>query len=364
MKKILIDARESGTTTGRYIDKLIENLMKVNISEYRFNLLTKPGRSGFLKDKIPNSFIVLSDVKEFSIDEQTKLNKQIIKTGADLVHFGMAQQPIRYKGDAITTIHDLTTLRFNNPDKNYLVFKFKQYVYGKVIKIAVNKSKYVITPSEYVKKDLINYTGVSGNKIKVTHEAADFIESDAKQFSKLVNKDFIMYIGRPTPHKNLKRLIEVHQLLLKDNPELYLSLSGKIDNNYLRIKKWVNKKKFNKIIFTDFLEDSELKWMYQNTRAYVFPSLSEGFGLPGLEAMAHGAPVVSSDATCLPEIYGDAASYFNPLDVSNMYEKINKVINDEELRENLIKKGYVQSKKYSWEKMARETLDIYKMALK
>jgi len=364
MPKVLIDARESGSTTGRYIDKLIENLMRVNISEYRFNLLTKPDRSGFLKDKIPNSFIVLSDVKEFSIDEQTKLNKQIIKTGADLVHFGMAQQPIRYKGDAITTIHDLTTLRFNNPDKNYLVFKFKQYVYGKVIKIAVNKSKYVITPSEYVKKDLINYTGVSGNKIKVTHEAADFIESDAKQFSKLVNKDFIMYIGRPTPHKNLKRLIEAHQLLLNNNPELYLTLSGKIDNNYLRIKKWVNKKKFNKIIFTDFLEDSELKWMYQNTRAYVFPSLSEGFGLPGLEAMVHGAPVVSSDATCLPEIYGDAARYFNPLDVSDMYEKINKVINDQELRERLIKKGYIQSKKYSWEKMARETLDIYKMALK
>ena len=364
MPKVLIDARESGSSTGRYIDKLIENLMKLNISEYRFNLLTKPGRSGFLKDKIPNSFIVLSDVKEFSIDEQTKLNKQISKTGSDLVHFGMAQQPIRYKGDVITTIHDLTTLRFNNPDKNYSVFKFKQYVYGKIIKIAVNKSKYVITPSEYVKKDLINYTGISGTKIKVTHEAADFIESDAKQFSKLVNKDFIMYIGRPTPHKNLKRLIEAHQLLLKDNPELYLSLSGKIDNNYLRIKKWVNKKKFNKIIFTDFLEDSELKWMYQNTRAYVFPSLSEGFGLPGLEAMVHGAPVVSSDATCLPEIYGDAASYFNPLDVSDMYEKINKVINDQELREKLIKKGYIQSKKYSWEKMARETLDIYKMALK
>ena len=364
MPKVLIDARESGSSTGRYIDKLIENLMKLNISEYRFNLLTKPGRSGFLKDKIPNSFIVLSDVKEFSIDEQTKLNKQISKTGSDLVHFGMAQQPIRYKGDVITTIHDLTTLRFNNPDKNYLVFKFKQYVYGKVIKIAANKSKYVITPSEYVKKDLINYTGISGTKIKVTHEAADFIESDAKQFSKLVNKDFIMYIGRPTPHKNLKRLIEAHQLLLKDNPELYLSLSGKIDNNYLRIKKWVNKKKFNKIIFTDFLEDTELKWMYQNTRAYVFPSLSEGFGLPGLEAMVHGAPVVSSNATCLPEIYGDAASYFNPLDVSDMYEKINKVINDQELREKLIKKGYIQSKKYSWEKMARETLDIYKMALK
>ena len=364
MKKILIDARESGTTTGRYIDKLIENLMKLNISEYRFNLVTKSERKNFLKYNFSNSFIVLSDVKEFSIDEQTRLNKQISKTGADLVHFGMAQQPIRYKGDAITTIHDLTTLRFNNPDKNYLVFKFKQYVYGKVIKIAANKSKYVITPSEYVKKDLINYTGISGTKIKVTHEAADFIESDAKQFSKLVNKDFIMYIGRPTPHKNLKRLIEAHQLLLKDNPELYLSLSGKIDNNYLRIKKWVNKKKFNKIIFTDFLEDTELKWMYQNTKAYVFPSLSEGFGLPGLEAMVHGAPVVSSNATCLPEIYGDAASYFNPLDVSDMYEKINKVINDQELREKLIKKGYIQSKKYSWEKMARETLDIYKMALK
>lgn len=364
MKRILIDARESGTTTGRYIDKLIEKLSFTDLEDVRIIILIKKNRSDYFRKLAPNFEIIITDIKEFTIDEQLGLRKIINNVNPDLMHFGMVQQPIRFKGRTVTTIHDLTTLRFNNPDKNYLVFKFKQYVYGKVIKIAVNKSKYVITPSEYVKKDLINYTGISGTKIKVTHEAADFIESDAKQFSKLVNKDFIMYIGRPTPHKNLKRLIEAHQLLLKDNPELYLSLSGKIDNNYLRIKKWVNKKKFNKIIFTDFLEDTELKWMYQNTRAYVFPSLSEGFGLPGLEAMVHGAPVVSSDATCLPEIYGDAARYFNPLDVSDMYEKINKVINDQELRERLIKKGYIQSKKYSWEKMARETLDIYKMALK
>lgn len=364
MNKILIDARESGTTTGRYIDKLIENIMNLGAQDYRFNILTKPQRSFFLKDKVSNSYILLSNVNEFSMYEQTKLNDQISKTIVNLVHFGMIQQPIRYKGNTITTIHDLTTLRFNNPDKNFIVFKIKQLVYGRVIKIAARKSKYIITPSEYVKKDLIAYTGISQNKIKVTYEAADYIIEESKPVNTLIGKEYIMYVGRPTPHKNLKRLVEAHQLLLKSNPDIYLSLSGKIDSNYLRIKKWINKKGYKKVIFTGYLDDAELKWMYQNTKAYVFPSLSEGFGLPGLEAMVHGAPVVSSNATCLPEIYGDAAIYFDPMNVSEMSEKINQLINTQELRDKMIKKGYEQSKKYSWKKMAEETLEIYKLALK
>ena len=363
MKIILIDARESGSTTGRYVDKLIEHLNKID-TKHRITILCKPNRKAFFNKISPEFDKAVVDIKDFSIEEQTTLKKIIETINPDLVHFGIVQQPIRYKGNAVTTMHDLTTLRFNNPDKNYFVFKFKQIIYRYVNIIVARKSKYVITPSQFVKKDIVNFSKVKSSKVIVTYEAADFIEEEPKEIKNLKNKKFIMYIGRPTPHKNLKRLIEAHQLLLNENPELYLSLSGKIDNNYLRIKKWVNKKKFNKIIFTDFLDDSELKWMYQNTRAYVFPSLSEGFGLPGLEAMVHGAPVVSSDATCLPEIYGDAASYFNPLDISDMCEKINKVINDQELREKLIKNGYIQSKKYSWEKMARETLDIYKMALK
>ena len=103
--------------------------------------------------------------------------------------------------------------------------------------------------------------------------------------------------------------------------------------------------------------------LYQNAKAYVFPSLSEGFGLPGLEAMAHGCPVISSNATCLPEVYGDAAHYFDPLDVDDMTQKISEVIDSKSLREDLVKKGTDQLVHYSWEKMASETHSIYSSTL-
>ncbi len=96
---------------------------------------------------------------------------------------------------------------------------------------------------------------------------------------------------------------------------------------------------------------------------YVFPSLSEGFGLPALEAMQHGAPVASSNATCLPEVYGDAAHYFDPLDVQDMVEKIQQIMDDSDLRKQLIKKGRHQAAKYSWQRMAEQTLEVYQSVL-
>jgi glycosyltransferase involved in cell wall biosynthesis len=112
-------------------------------------------------------------------------------------------------------------------------------------------------------------------------------------------------------------------------------------------------------VFTDFINEGELRWLYEHSAAYVFPSLSEGFGLPGLEAMIHGTPVVSSDATCLPEVYGDAAHYFDPRDVRDMAAKISDVLTDSKLRQDLIKKGTAQAAKYSWQRMAEQTLEIY-----
>jgi glycosyltransferase involved in cell wall biosynthesis len=107
------------------------------------------------------------------------------------------------------------------------------------------------------------------------------------------------------------------------------------------------------------VSDSELKWLYQHASAYVLPSQSEGFGLPGLEAMSHGCPLISSNATCLPEVYGDAATYFNPLDINAMSKAISSVITDQVLRNKLTERGYERLKLYSWEKMARETLEVY-----
>jgi len=111
------------------------------------------------------------------------------------------------------------------------------------------------------------------------------------------------------------------------------------------------------------VSEGQLRWLYENTAAYIFPSLSEGFGLPGLEAMAHGAPVVSSNATCLPEIYGNAAHYFDPLDINDIANKTNDVLTNSDLRNELIKKGKTQAAKYSWQQMAKQTLEVYKKAL-
>jgi glycosyltransferase involved in cell wall biosynthesis len=141
-------------------------------------------------------------------------------------------------------------------------------------------------------------------------------------------------------------------------------LAGKKDGNYRRIEKQVQSEGVENIIFTDFVSEGQLRWLYENCAAYVFPSLSEGFGLPGLEAMIQGAPVVSSDATCLPEIYGEAAHYFDPHDIQAMTDAINEVLTDKPLRERLIKAGFRQVAKYSWQKTAEQTLAVYKAALK
>jgi glycosyltransferase involved in cell wall biosynthesis len=154
----------------------------------------------------------------------------------------------------------------------------------------------------------------------------------------LVNP-YILYVGNDYPHKNLERLKLACEKIRQDG--LAHSL----------------------ILITGFVSEQELDDLYKNASLFVFPSLYEGFGLPPLEAMKRGVPVVSSNLTCMPEILGDAVLYFNPLNIDDMAEKIKNALTNRGLREALTKKGFEQIKKYSWPKMARETLEIYKNAI-
>jgi len=147
---------------------------------------------------------------------------------------------------------------------------------------------------------------------------------------------YILYVGNDYPHKNLERL----KLACE-----------KIRQGGL---------KYSLILITGFVSEKELDDLYKNASLFVFPSLCEGFGLPPLEAMKRGIPVVSSNLTCMPEILGDAALYFDPLNVDDMAEKIKTALINREVREDLIQKGFEQVKKYSWQQMAKETLEIYK----
>jgi glycosyltransferase involved in cell wall biosynthesis len=364
MAKIVIDTRKSGTGTGRYVDKLVEYLHKLR-PEHEITLLAKTPRAKHLRELAPDFTVIESNYKEFGFNEQLGLLRQLRGLNPDLVHFTMTQQPVLYKGKVVTTIHDLTTLRFDNPSKNLAVFRSKQEVYKRVVKKVAQKSQYIITPSKYVKHDVAQYANISPDKVFVTYEAADQITAAAQAIPRLKYRQFLMYVGRATPHKNLRRLVESFVILKKNNPELMLALAGKIDANYHRLEGYVTSKRMaDSIVFTDLVSEGELKWLYMNTAAYVFPSLSEGFGLPGLEAMMHGGPVISSNATCLPEIYGNAAYYFNPTSTFDMASKISNVLSSAGMRAQLIQKGRIRAGKFSWKKMAADTLKIYEHSIK
>jgi glycosyltransferase involved in cell wall biosynthesis len=362
MSKIVIDGREWNTSTGRYVSSLVRCLEKIDVAN-QYDILLKPGDVDGWQPANANFHKATCAYKEFTFAEQLGFKRQLDKSRADLVHFPITQQPIRYRGKVVTTINDLTTVRFNNPSKNRLVFWVKQRVYAWVTRRVASKSAALITYSQFVKDDIVKYARISPEKVSVIPLAADLIKDRPEPLPALIDKKFIVYVGRPTPHKNLERLIEAFIKLKASHPEIILVLAGKKDANYRRIESEVRQRTIKNVVFTDFVTEGRLRWLYENCSAYVFPSLSEGFGLPGLEAMVHGAPVVSSNATCLPEVYGDAARYFDPTDIQAMSDAINEVLSDKDLRLSLIKKGHDRAAQYSWRRAAEQTLAVYNRVL-
>ncbi len=361
-KHIVIDARMIDTSSGTYLKGLLKYLSTLD-SPYRYTVLVPTSYLSRLQ--LPLNFTLEpSDYALGSIGEQTGLLRQLQRLKPDLVHFGFVQQPILYRGRAVTTMHDLTAIRFDNPTKNRLMFKAKQAVYKRVNLIAARKSAAVITPTEYVRQDVAHFAGIDEGKITVTYEAADPIADAPEPVEALQGKQFIMYVGRPQPHKNLERLIEAFNILKQSHPGLVLAFAGKKDALYEQIANRAERAGVRDIVFTGFVSDGQLRWMYENTAAYCFPSLSEGFGLPGLEAMVHGAPVASSNATCLPEVYKDGAHYFDPLNVQDMADKITEILDNEKLKTELITKGKKVASLYSWRHCAEQTLEVYSKALR
>jgi glycosyltransferase involved in cell wall biosynthesis len=362
MAKIVIDARELRTSTGRYVERLLHHLQQLD-STHDFTVLLKPTDIDDWQPTNPKFSKATTTYEEFSFGEQLGYKNQLNGLKGDLVHFPMVQQPVLYRSKTVTTMNDLTTVRFRNLTKNKWVFAIKQRIYAWLNKRVARQTGHIITYSEFVKQDVVSFAGVNPDKISAIHLAAEPIIDPAVVMPALENSPFIMYVGRPMSHKNLERLIEAFKPLQTSRPDLRLVLAGRKDANYLRIESMVAARKIDNVIFTDFVSEGQLRWLYENCAAYIFPSLSEGFGLPGLEAMAHGAPVVSSNATCLPEIYGAAAHYFDPTDVQAMADAINEVLTDRQLRDRLVAAGKQQVAKYSWRRTAEQTLAVYNEVL-
>lgn len=364
--KIAIDARIINSSTGRYVLMLLEYLQYID-SNNEYIVLVREEDKDYWKPAVESFTIKVAEFDNYSLNEQIGFKKLLDELQPDLVHFCMPQQPVFYKGKKVTTVHDLTLLKTYNSDKNYFIFTFKQFVGRFVFKHIARSSTAVIVPTKFTGKEYAEFSDIDQDKLFQIYEAADVVEQMDEPYKELLKQQYIMYVGSQSDYKNVRRLIEAHQLLLQKYPNLKLALVGKTSGkNGIpagRNKLWSESHKHKNVIFTDFVPDEQLSWLYKNARAYVFPSLMEGFGLPGLEAMLYGTPVISSNTTCLPEVYGDAAEYFDPTDINEMAEKISSVISNDRLRNKLIEKGYDQAAKYSWRRMAQETHAVYMKAL-
>jgi glycosyltransferase involved in cell wall biosynthesis len=359
---IAIDARIINSSTGRYVERLVTYLQEVD-TENEYSILVRAKDENFWKPRNENFTVRVAEFDNYSFSEQLGFNSYLKKIKADLVHFCMPQQPLNYPGKKVTTFHDLTLLNTYNSDKNWFVFHVKQKVGKYAFKKVTETNDAIIAISEFTKKALIDFSPIAAEKTTVIYESSDVAQIAPKKYS-LPFKKYILYVGQQSDYKNIKRLGDAHQILLAKYPDLGLVLVGKKNVSTLKNENYFSERKYQNILFTDFVDDSELSWLYTHASAYVFPSLMEGFGLPGLEAMSYGTPVVSSNATCLPEVYGQAAHYFNPTDTSDMSEAIDQVLSDDKIRTRLSKAGYKQIKKYSWKKMAKETHAVYMRVLK
>ncbi|MDP1845313.1 MAG: glycosyltransferase family 1 protein [Candidatus Moranbacteria bacterium] len=374
--RIGIDARFYGSVgkgLGRYTQKLIENLEKISTpyGNRYFIFLRKENWEEYQPQN--NNFTkVLADIPWYSVREQIIFPRILKRLNLDLVHFPHFNVPYFYSGKFVVTIHDLILFHFPTRRASTLsplFYRLKLAAYKIVIKNAVRNARAILAVSEHTRKDILKHFKTNPDKVFVTHEAVDLlpaIPSDLPRQEVLkkygIMKPYILYVGNAYPHKNLDVLATAFREVIRKHPLLRLVLVGKEDYFYRRLKKFVGDGKIKNIIFAGFVGDNYLPIVYQEAQAYIFPSLYEGFGLPPLEAMREGTPVISSESSCLPDILGEAAYYFDPKAAGEIAEAIEKALIDKELREKLISAGRRQIKKYNWEKMARETLKVYETA--
>jgi hypothetical protein len=379
MKRIGIDARfygPLGKGLGRYTQEVVDNVIALDKENEYVIFLSKENFSEFKETERVKK--VLTPVRWYTLAEQIIMPFYIWREKLDLMHFPHFNVPIFTPVKFVVTIHDLILTKFPTIRATTLspfFYRIKNVAYKIVIQSAIKRARMIIAVSQFTKDDIISQFKINPKKIKVTYEGvASFLlarkEKNIFNDKKVllgynINKPFLLYVGNAYPHKNLEGLIKVFSSLREKNGDLLLVLVGKQDYFYSRVEEFTKKywPKTSPIIFPGFVPDEELAILFKNAIAYIFPSFYEGFGLPPIEAMAHGCPVVSSNKSSLPEILGEAAIYFNPEDEKEMSWQIERIINDRKLRQDLVEKGYEQIKKYSWERCAKETVEVYREIL-
>lgn len=370
--KIGIDARflgPEGTGLGRYVQELILNLEDLD-RENEYVVFLRKQNFDLYKPKNKNFKKILADASWYSIKEQIILPPIFSFFKLDLLHVPHFNVPIFYPGKIVVTIHDIIKSEFaglSATTRMPFIYLLKHLGYETVIRVATKRAKKIFVPSKVIAKKLQDKFGVPEGKIIVTYEAASLNNAKFKrQNAKLVlkkykiRKPYLLYVGNAYPYKNLDRLLLALNNLKSQISNLSLVNPCSRSTFYDRLKDKARELGLaERVILPGYVPDQDLIALYQEAEAYVFPSLSEGFGIPGLDAFVLGTAVICSNIPTLKEIYKDAALYFDPYSQDDMVLKIKKVLKDQKLRQTLIAKGKKQVQKYSWRRMAEETLRVY-----
>jgi len=269
---------------------------------------------------------------------------------------------------SIVVVHDLTTFLPATRKTHKLMTRFKEKL---LLRGALFNAKKIIAVSENTKKDLINFFKTDSHKIFVIGEAAQSrfkpVARDAAMKEKLakykVPGDFILFVGTLEPRKNIVTLINAYKSLIAAGgyDRYKLVLVGQTGWYYQEIFNRVKELNLeDKVIFTGYISDDEVPYLLSVAHCFVYPSIYEGFGLPPLEAMSCGCPVITSKLSSLPEVVGDAAILINPNSKEEIYLAIKKILSDDNFRKDLIKKGLERSKLFSWENAASGYMKLYR----
>ena len=365
--KIGIDARNDGTGVGRYTFSLIRELAKLDrqndyvlfLSRERFATYAAPG---------PNFRTVEAAVPWFTAREQFVLPRLVAREQLDLVHYPHLTIPLLSTTPFVVTVHDLNYLdpaAISAPeDAGARVRKAILHAGYRLELVKARRARRLLAVSEHTRDTIMRELQIDPARVAVTYEAGDTsaAEPDTSVLERYaVDAPFFLSVGSAYPYKNLVRLITAFARVAGN---FKLVLAGDHENFGAGLKAHAAAlASGDRIIFTGAVSEAELAALYDAALAYAFVSLSEGFGLPGLEAMSAGVPVVAARAGSLPEVYGEAARYCDPLDVASIAAALGEVASNEQLRARLIALGRRRAGEFSWGRTAEQTLAVYREAL-
>jgi glycosyltransferase involved in cell wall biosynthesis len=363
--RIAIDARKlHDFGIGTYIRNLLSGLSHLDrTTEYL--VLCRPRDADRINELGANFRPVIELSEPYSLGEQVHIPLTLVRERAHLLHEPHYVLPPATRCRTVVTIHDCIHLMF----PQYLPGTLAHWYAKGSMWSAVRKSDRILTVSEASKRDILRFFDVAADKVEVIYNAIDerFLTAPTEEAMDRVRQryqldhPFLLYVGNIKPHKNLERLIEAFARARgSDLGELRLMIVGDELSKYPALRQAVHRNRVDTYVrFLGFQPYETLAAFYRLARAFVFPSLYEGFGLPPLEAMACGTPVVTSNVSSLPEVAGGAALLVDPYDPASIADAIRRVVTDESLRARMIERGLSRARDFSWQQSVARTHRIY-----